>query len=593
LRTLQFSKLLIATEYTTLSTSSPATKHPTTMNTFDTANAQAHVASMRHHDPEVYHDPASAKYNGDSSNEKYYTEGPPIEALNTTSTQRTFQPPPLVQAMSPERRAEAEAHLRRKIDLRLLPMVVLMYILNYLDRNNIAAARLAGLQDDLKLSSVQYSTSVSILFVGYLLMQVPSNLFLNKIGKPALYLPTCMIVWGIISAATAGCESFGGLVACRFFLGFVEAAYFPGCLYYLSCWYTRKELGFRTAILYSGSLISGAFSGLIAAGITGNMDGARGLRAWRWLFIIEGAITVVVAFAAYAIIPNFPRTTAWLTEEERQLAAWRLEEDIGQDDWIDSQHQTFGHGFVLALKDVKMWILMLMLFCIVASASVTNFFPTVVATLGYNNIISLLLTAPPYVLCVITAFINAWHADRTGERYFHITLPLWLCVASFIIAASTTATAPRYFAMMLMVPSVYTGYVVALAWISNTLPRPPAKRAASLALINAVSNTSSIYSSYSEFSFHISTQSVLWILVANTKLVYPQSAGPRYVVAMSVNCATAFIAICAATLLRFILVRLNKQLDAGMEVHGAVNDKEVDEHGLPVEGAKHGFRYRV
>jgi len=138
-----------------------------------------------------------------------------------------------------------------------------------------------------------------------------------------------------------------------------------------------------------------------------------------------------------------------------------------------------------------------MLFCIVASGTVTNFFPTVVATLGYGNIVSLLLTAPPYVLCVITAFLNAWHADRTGERYFHITLPLWVCVAAFIIAAATTATGPRYFAMMLMVPSVYTGYVVALAWISNTLPRPPAKRAAALAWINAVSNTSSIYASYS------------------------------------------------------------------------------------------------
>jgi len=479
----------------------------------------------------------------------------------------------LVRQMSPERRIEAEAALKRKIDLRLLPMVILMYIMNYLDRNNIAAARLAGLEDDLNLTSVQFNTSVSILFVGYLLMQVPSNIFLNKIGKPALYLPTCMIVWGVISAATAGTQSFGGLIACRFMLGFVEAAYFPGCLYYLSCWYTRKELGLRTAMLYSGSLISGAFSGLIAAGITGNMDGLRGLRAWRWLFIIEGAITVVIAFSAFFVLPNFPRTTTWLTDEERELAAWRLEEDIGEDDWIDSQHQTLFHGLKLAVRDPKMYILMVMLFCIVASGSVTNFFPTVVATLGYGKIESLLLTAPPYILCVMTAFANAWHADRTGERYFHITIPLWVCVATFIIAASTTATAPRYFAMMLMVPSVYTGYVVVLAWVSNTLPRPPAKRAAALAFINAVSNTSSIYASY----------------------MYPKSAGPRYIVAMSVNCVTAFIAICMATLLRFILVRLNRKLDEGMTVNPVDNSVEeaTGPDGIPIQGAKHGFRYRV
>jgi len=116
-------------------------------------------------------------------------------------------------------------------------------------------------------------------------MQVPSNLFLDRIGKPSLYLPICMIVWGTISACTGAVHNYAGLIVCRFFLGFVEAAYFPGCLFFLSSWYTRKELAFRTAVLYSGSLISGAFSGLIAAGIVGGLDGARGLRAWRWLFV--------------------------------------------------------------------------------------------------------------------------------------------------------------------------------------------------------------------------------------------------------------------------------------------------------------------
>ena len=248
-----------------------------------------------------------------------------------------------------------------KLTQGIIKVLVLMYIMNYLDRNNIAAARLAGLEEELNLSSTQYLTALSILFVGYLLMQIPSNLFLNKLGKPALYLPTVMIVWGVISAATAGAQSFGGLIAIRFFLGFVEAAYFPGCLFFLSSWYTRKELGFRTAILYSGSLLSGAFSGLISAGITNGLDGAKGLRAWRWLFIIEGVITIVIAFAAYLVLPNFPRTTTWLTENERQLAIWRLDEDIGEDDWIGSEQQTFFHGMKLAFADIKMWILVIII----------------------------------------------------------------------------------------------------------------------------------------------------------------------------------------------------------------------------------------
>lgn len=239
---------------------------------------------------------------------------------------------------------------------------------------------------------------------------------------------------------------------------------------------------------------------------------------------------------------------------------------------------------------------MLLIFCIVSSGSVTNFFPTVVETLNYNKITTLLLTSPPYVLAVLTTFLNARHADRTGERYLHITLPLYVSVIAFILAAATTGTAPRYLPMMLMVPGVYTGYVVALGWISNTLPRPPAKRAAAIAAINAVSNTSSVYASY----------------------MYPKSAGPRYgmfpppplptltltfpikndtclltalflpfpVTAMSINCTTSFIAILSATVLRFLLARLNRELDRDEAVAVVVGG------GVPVPGqaSRRGLR---
>ncbi|KAI3326117.1 MFS general substrate transporter [Xylariaceae sp. AK1471] len=478
---------------------------------------------------------------------------------------RGLQPPEIIARLTPEQRLELEKRLVRKIDWRLLPMIILMYILNYIDRNNIAAAKLSGLPEDLHLKGDQFQTAVSILFVGYLLMQVPSNLFLNKIGLPGVYLPCCMIVWGVISASTASVKNFGGLLAVRFFLGFVEAVYFPGCLYYLSCWYTRKELGLRTALLYSGALISGAFSGLIAAGIKANLDGAMGYGAWQWLFIIEGAITVAVAFVAIPILPNFPRTTKWLSEEERALAIWRLEEDVGEDDWVDdAKKQSMWHGAKLAFADIKTYILMGLLIGIVSSGGVTNFLPAVVKTLGYNDVHTLLLTSPPYVLCVITSSLNAWHADRTGERFWHITLSLCVALIGFIIAAATTATGPRYFAIVIMVPGVYGGFVVALAWISNTMPRPPAKRAAALAFINAVSNATSIYASY----------------------LYLDSYAPRYIIAFSVNSATIVLAIACALTLRVILVRLNKKLDQGIFVDGAIN-------ALPGHAAEHGFRFKL
>jgi MFS family permease len=300
----------------------------------------------------------------ESLDPKAYLRG----SVSSASPAASRLPPHYVRSLNSEDRAQAEKGLVRKIDLRLIPMIIIMYIMNYLDRNNIAAARLGGLEEDLGLVGNQYQTCVSILFVGYVLMQIPSNLYLNKVGKPSLYLPTAMVIWGIISALTAAVQNFAGMVSVRFFLGFIEAAYFPGCLYYLSCWYTRKELGFRTALLYSGSLISGAFSGLIAAGITGNLDGSMGLRAWRWLFIIEGVITVFIAAGAFFLLPDFPRTTRWLSDNEKELAVWRLDEDIGEDDWIDSKHQSFWGGMKMAALDIKMWIL-------VRAASHTHLLP--------------------------------------------------------------------------------------------------------------------------------------------------------------------------------------------------------------------------
>lgn len=180
---------------------------------------------------------------------------------------------------------------------------------------------------------------------------------------------------------------------------------------------------------------------------------------------------------------------------------------------------------------------MSLLFWFIFAASVTNFFPSVVQTLGYGRVETLLLTVPPYAAATILAFLNSWHSDRTGERYFHITLPLYAALAGFIIAATTTGIAPRYVSMILMLSGLYPGFVIALGWISNTVTTPPAKRAAALALITATGNSSSIYVSY----------------------MFQSQMAPRYVLAMSVCSGAVVLAIASATWLRFILVRLNKR----------------------------------
>ncbi|KAJ5743112.1 hypothetical protein N7533_010214 [Penicillium manginii] len=492
----------------------------------------------------------------------------PEEKIEWGSTVSIHPMPPTLQGLTSEEIASLENALVRKLDIRLMPMLVLIYIMNYLDRywyyfiqmfkhilpnkifrNAIAAAKLSGITEELGLTSVQFQTCVSILFVGYILMQVPSNLFLNKIGKPALYLPTCMIIWGILCGVSGATQGYDGLVACRFILGFVEAAYFPGCMATLSAWYTRKELSLRTAILYCGSLLSGAFSGLIAAGINDGMNGVRGLLAWRWLFIIEqGSITVLIAFAAYFVLPNFPHNSTCITEQQRELAIWRLAKDIREDEWDSEEKPTLMGGFKECITDSKTWFLVVLNLGAVSSGTINSFFPTVVEGLGESRIHTLLLTVPPYILSCIVAMAVSRNADRTGERYFHFTLPLWVSIAGFIISAATTEFGPRYFAMMIMLPGVYTAFIIGISWVANTLPRPSSKRAAALALTNAIANCSSIYSPY----------------------LYPDSGAPRFILAMSVNAGTSLLAIFTATVFRFILQKLNRKLDR-RELEGGNN----------------------
>ena len=161
-----------------------------------------------------------------------------------------------------------------------------MYWLNYLDRNAIALARLNDLEEDLDLVGSQYQTCVSILFVGYILGQIPSNMLITRV-RPSYYMSGCMALWAIVSALTALSKDFTGLLLTRFFLGITEAPYYPGALYILSIFYTRKEIATRISILYTGNILATAFAGLIAAGVFHGMDDLAGLTGWRWLFILH------------------------------------------------------------------------------------------------------------------------------------------------------------------------------------------------------------------------------------------------------------------------------------------------------------------
>lgn len=280
--------------------------------------------------------------------------------------------PNVVPRIDPARRAVVEKSLMRKLDARC-SLFVLIYIMNYLDRNNISAARLKGLQKDLSLSDTQYSTCLSILYVGYILMQVPSNMFINRIQRPSLYIAVAMTLWGLISTCSGLAGNFAHMVVIRFLLGFVEAAFLPGALLILSKWYTRRELTTRNAVLFCGNLISNAFSSLVAAGVLSNMEGTLGHAAWRWLFWIEGAATMTIAISAAFILPDLPTNSRGFTEEELLVAQLRILEDVGEAD-TDSEEQSAFSGLFMALKDFKIYLMMLAFTAYVIGLSFNAFF---------------------------------------------------------------------------------------------------------------------------------------------------------------------------------------------------------------------------
>ncbi|WVN84904.1 uncharacterized protein L203_100040 [Cryptococcus depauperatus CBS 7841] len=471
-----------------------------------------------------------------------------------------------------EHRKLVEKSLVRKLDLRC-SLFVLLYIMNYLDRNNISAARLKGLQRDLHLTDTEYSTCLSILYVGYILMQVPSNMIVNKIARPSWYLGGAMIIWGMISTCSGAVHSFGGMVATRFMLGFVEAAFLPGALLILSKWYTRRELTLRNAILFGGNLISNAFASLVAAGVLSNMEGILGHAAWRWMFFIEGAATMLFALLCPLILPDLPTNTRGFTEEELQVAQLRLLEDVGEADQDSEQDGVFT-GFIMAIKDVKIYLMMLTLTAYVIGLSFNAFFPTLTGTLGYGYVPTLLMSAPPWVFATLVSFAVSWHADRTQEKFLHIVIPIVFGLVGFIISMITLNTAARYVALFLQAQS-YAGFIVFYSWISSSFPRPPAKRAVAIALVNAFSQLGNIAGSY------------VWGLKANG---YRKSYG--IVVSMF------GITIIGCFLFRQILVNLNKRLEAGEAAWEAKED--VTDKGQKLEhfeqrdealNMRKGFRY--
>ncbi|KAG0702194.1 major facilitator superfamily domain-containing protein [Suillus ampliporus] len=457
-------------------------------------------------------------------------------------------------------RDDLERKLLRKLDLRTIKHLV-CYVLSYsLESHAVySSVRLAGYEADLRLQGNQYAAILSIIYVGFIIMQLPANMFLHWMQKPAVFLPSCVVVWGGVSVLTG---FYTMALVSRLFLGFVEGPFTPGVIFLLSGWYKRDELALRISVIFCGTILSALFGSVISSSVVlTKMQGVLGQAAWRretficrWLFYITGSITILVGICAVFILPNFPHNTRWLTPEERALAVSRLADDAMP------EKQTTMEGLWDAVSDWKVWWFSTALIFQTIGQSFTLYFPTIASTLGYNLRDTLLLTIPPWVCSTIFSLALSRHSDKMQRRYIYVLAANVIAMLGIIISIFTMNTAARYISMCLMAQAV-AGSPVLWGWINNTFAREPAKRAVAIALINGLAQTGNIIGSF----------------------VWPSNWGPTYRYSYGICIAALGVSTAMLGMMHLYLRHLNKQIEKNEQ-----DTKDIDELRHPI-----GFRYLV
>ena len=311
--------------------------------------------------------------------------------------------------------------------------------------------------------------------------------------------------------------------------------------------------------------MSNAFNGLIAAGVLGNLNGSMGLAGWRWLFIIEGSITVFIALFAFMVLPDFPGTTRWLSADEKAYAQWRLLDDTGEAD--EASSTSIWHGCKLALTDPRVYAFLLLQHCSNLSQTFMYFFPAIVKTLGYGNIATLLITAPVWIGTWIVSLFVTWTSGRSGDRSLHIICLLLIAFAGNVMVTASTTEAVRFVAMFMMPMGANSAFQLIVTWGASSFPRPFEKRAAFVAMASAFANCASIYGSY----------------------MYPNSAAPRYLPGGSATAAISLVVAGLALSIRLWHQKLNKSLASKeiLESDGSVTNL----HSNDPDARAVGFRY--
>ncbi|MDA8499513.1 MFS transporter [Citrobacter sp. Igbk 17] len=370
----------------------------------------------------------------------------------------------------------------KRVNKRLIPFLMLLYLIAYIDRSNISVAALQ-MNADLALTAEMYGIAAGIFYIAYILFEVPSNVILTRVGAK-LWIARIMVTWGMIAACMSLVQTPTQLYIMRFLLGVAEAGFTPGIIYYLSCWYPRNNRAHAMSMFYIGAALASVI-GLPISGSILNMHGFFDIAGWRWLFLLEGIPAVILGVVVWFYLDDSPAQARWLSVQERDWLQRKLSSEAGADIHHHQWHQ--------ALTSKKVWLLSaIWLLQAFGTIGITLFLPLIVkgVVTEQSNLIVSLLSAVPFLFACLFMWLNGRHSDRSGERRLHLAIPLMLAGGLLLVAVYTQYLLLAY--LLLVVTVGLNWAITPIFWAATTESLTGVAGAAAIALINAVANVAGL-----------------------------------------------------------------------------------------------------
>jgi ACS family tartrate transporter-like MFS transporter len=376
--------------------------------------------------------------------------------------------------------SDLEARVSRKLMLRIIPFVMLLYFVSFLDRVNVGFAAMT-MNKAIGLSPTAFGLGGGLFFIGYFLFEVPSNLILHRVGA-RLWIARVMVTWGIVSAASAFVVGPHSFYALRFVLGVAEAGFFPGIILYLSLWFPVRQRAVAAAWFMAAAPISTAIGSPISGAIM-KLPPLAGLADWQMLYLLEAIPAIILGFAVLKYMTDSPAKAHWMQPEERAWLIAKLKTEA------DARESHAGHtaGALRALLDPRVLALALIYFGTSAGLYTLGLWaPLIIRQYGFGSFETGLIAGIPSVLAVLAMILWARHSDRTGERTWHVVIPCVLACLGFVLVGQ--ASTALMVILALVVVNIGISAAKAPLWAMPSGFLSGAGAAAGIAMINSVGN---------------------------------------------------------------------------------------------------------